>query len=99
MVPCLRLRLKHPDKAHLVADSITEITEDSILAGGNRFNIDVVIYATGFDTAKSVCGFRTEGNGGKVLSDQVSWFSETVFLFTSLRTSHKKLKKARPFRS
>jgi hypothetical protein len=59
------------DKAHLITDSITEMTEDAILAGDKRYLVDLVVFATGFEPIKSICGFRTEGRNGAVLYDQV----------------------------
>jgi hypothetical protein len=35
------------DKAHLITDSIDQMTEDSIVAGDKRYLIDVVSISTG----------------------------------------------------
>ena len=56
----------------MVTESIADVTDDAIVTSEKkRYLVDVIIYATGFEPAKSICSFRTEGKHGAVLYDQV----------------------------
>ena len=43
-----------------------------IVCGSKTREYDLIVYATGFSIEESICGFRTEGRNGKILSDYFS---------------------------
>ena len=48
--------------AHLITDQIIGIDEDGITTkAGKHYEVDVIVYATGFSNEESICGFETVG--------------------------------------
>ncbi|WP_105968119.1 flavin-containing monooxygenase [Streptomyces geranii] len=53
-------------------DSIDEIRENAIVVGGEAYEVDCIIFATGFDTGTfdaGVYGYEVRGREGRTLSD------------------------------
>ena len=48
---------------HLITDEISAIYEDGILTNGNdkKYEVDLIVYATGFSNENSLFGFETIG--------------------------------------
>jgi len=60
------------DEAHvsLVTSPITRVTEAGVETEQGEVELDVLVYATGFDIEGSICSFPTTGRSGKVLREQ-----------------------------
>ncbi len=53
------------DNVHLIDDSVAEVTATGVVtAGGQRHELDVLIYATGFHTTRFLWPMRVSGRGG-----------------------------------
>ena len=59
------------DNVHLVGGGVTEITENSVVANGQDYPVDVIIYCTGFDVTNQANQFDITGKHGK--SIQTHW--------------------------
>ncbi|WP_063063480.1 flavin-containing monooxygenase [Nocardia violaceofusca] len=58
------------DDVELVTDSITEITEKGIrLASGREVELDVIVFATGFDVVNFLSSFEVTGRSGRTLRE------------------------------
>ncbi|MGZ4576203.1 MAG: flavin-containing monooxygenase [Mycobacterium sp.] len=59
------------DHVDLVTDPIERVTETSIVtAGGEVFDVDAIVCATGFQTSKYLNGVEVIGRGGESLHDR-----------------------------
>ena len=56
------------DNAELITEGITEITERGILCGDTLHEVDVIIYATGFDNHNWLYPLEVSGREGRILS-------------------------------
>ena len=54
---------------HLVTDSIEHVTEYGVKTDKEEVDLDVIVYATGFDIEGSICGFDTIGRNNTLLRD------------------------------
>jgi 4-hydroxyacetophenone monooxygenase len=52
------------DNVTLITDGIDRITETGIVAGGTQRDVDVIVYATGFEASKFLTPLRLTGRGG-----------------------------------
>ena len=54
-------------KVHLITDEISKIYEDGVLTNGNiqKYEVDLIVYATGFSNENSIFGFETIGREEK----------------------------------
>ena len=54
-------------KVHLITDEISKIYEDGVLTNGNiqKYEVDLIVYATGFSNENSIFGFETIGRKEK----------------------------------
>jgi 4-hydroxyacetophenone monooxygenase len=52
------------DHVHLITDPIDHITTDGIVAGGTHREVDVIVYATGFEASRFLTPLRVRGRGG-----------------------------------
>ncbi|GHE93828.1 putative monooxygenase y4iD [Amycolatopsis deserti] len=58
------------DEVELVTDSIAEITEHGIrLVSGREVELDVIVFATGFDVVRFLSSVELTGRGGRTLGD------------------------------
>ncbi|MGV9674004.1 flavin-containing monooxygenase [Nocardia sp. NPDC003482] len=58
------------DDVELVTDSITEITADGIRVGSGRVvDLDVIVFATGFDVVNFLSSFELTGRSGRTLRE------------------------------
>lgn len=58
------------DNVELVTDHIERITSDSVISeGGNQYDVDVIIYATGFEASNFLTPMRVNGSSGQELHD------------------------------
>ena len=64
------LRALQQDNADLITDAITQIEEHGIVCGDTLHEVDVIIYATGFDNHRWLYPINIVGRGGKVLADE-----------------------------
>jgi 4-hydroxyacetophenone monooxygenase len=63
-------RMLRRDNVTLVADSVAEVREHSLVSGqGEEYDVDVVIWATGFDVARFVGSIEVRGIGGTTLRE------------------------------
>jgi 4-hydroxyacetophenone monooxygenase len=59
------------DNVELIASEVTQIDGNTIIAGnGERHDVDVIIYATGFNANKYLWPMTITGRNGTVLSEQ-----------------------------
>ncbi|MCY4427183.1 MAG: NAD(P)/FAD-dependent oxidoreductase [Halieaceae bacterium] len=56
------------DNAELITEGITEITERGILCGDTLHEVDIIIYATGFDNHNWLYPLKVSGREGRVLA-------------------------------
>jgi cation diffusion facilitator CzcD-associated flavoprotein CzcO len=63
------LALQSPH-VRLVTDPIQRITETGITAGGNSFDVDAIVMATGFETSSYLSGLDIVGRGGESLHER-----------------------------
>ena len=58
-------------KVHLITDEISSIYEDGVLTNGNdkKYEVDLIVYATGFSNENSLFGFETIGREEKNMKD------------------------------
>jgi 4-hydroxyacetophenone monooxygenase len=59
------------DHVELIADPIDEITTNGVVAGGQRREVDVIVYATGFRASEFLTPLRIRGRNGVDLHE--SW--------------------------
>ena len=54
-------------KVHLITDEISKIYEDGVLTNGSiqKYEVDLIVYATGFSNENSIFGFETIGREEK----------------------------------
>jgi 4-hydroxyacetophenone monooxygenase len=64
------LRALQQDNADLITDAITRIEEHGIVCGDTLHEVDVIIYATGFDNHRWLYPINIVGRGGKVLANE-----------------------------
>ena len=64
------LQAFHHPKVELVTDGIQRLTETGIQTKDREYNLDAIIYATGFCPMKSINGFKCIGQSGITLKDQ-----------------------------
>ncbi|MFP1153717.1 flavin-containing monooxygenase [Mycobacterium sherrisii] len=57
------------DNVALVTDPIERITPTSVLAGTGAVDVDVIVLATGFETARYLSGIDVVGRGGRQLHE------------------------------
>lgn len=57
---------------HLVTDTVEEVTKSGVLTSAGEVELDILVYATGFDIEGSICSFPTEGRQGTLLRCQFS---------------------------
>lgn len=58
------------ENVELVADSIEEVTEQGIrVAGGREFEVDAIVFATGFDVANFLASFELVSRSGETLRE------------------------------
>src|SRR5581483_10290334 len=48
----------------LVTDGISSITDTAVVAGGTPYEVDAIIYATGFEAARFLVPMKVIGCGG-----------------------------------
>jgi cation diffusion facilitator CzcD-associated flavoprotein CzcO len=72
------LKCLHRDNVELVFDDpIKEITEDGVITHSNRFiHADVITFANGFETQKTLFPMEIRGESGQTVSDYVSFYCE-----------------------
>jgi 4-hydroxyacetophenone monooxygenase len=58
------------EHVQLITDPIDRMTTEGIVAGGELREVDVVVYATGFDASRFLTPLRIAGRGGVDLHDQ-----------------------------
>ena len=58
-------------KVHLITDEIERIYENGILTQNvdSKYDVDLIVYATGFSNEKSLFAFNTKGRGDVLLKD------------------------------
>ena len=64
------LRALQQDNADLITDAITRIEEQGIVCGDTLHEVDVIIYATGFDNHRWLYPINIVGREGKVLANE-----------------------------
>ena len=57
------------DHVHLITDPIDEITTTGITAGGAHHDVDVIVYATGFQASRFLTPMRVLGRDGRDLHE------------------------------
>ena len=57
------------DHVHLITDPIDEIIPTGVTAGGTHHDVDVIVYATGFQASRFLTPMRVLGRGGRDLHD------------------------------
>jgi cation diffusion facilitator CzcD-associated flavoprotein CzcO len=72
--------------AHLITDSIEEITETGIMTKSSAgqsavYEVDLIVMATGFHIEDSICGFKTIGKNGTNLRE---YFDEYPAAFNGI---------------
>ena len=58
-------------RAELVTDPVEEITETGIKTKHGHFDLDVIVYATGFDIEESICGFEAFGQSDGITASSL----------------------------
>ena len=63
----LPMLVNKKSKVHLITEEISTIYEDGILTNGNnkKYEVDLIVYATGFSNENSLFGFETIGREEK----------------------------------
>jgi 4-hydroxyacetophenone monooxygenase len=64
------LRALQRDNAQLITDPIERFTDNGICSGDTLYEVDVVIYATGFDNHRWLHGMNVVGRDGRKLAEQ-----------------------------
>ncbi|AHH17454.1 monooxygenase [Nocardia nova SH22a] len=73
------------DNVELVTDSIAEITGTGIrLASGRDVELDVIVYATGFDVVNFLSSFELTGRSGRTLREQWGEDDANAYLGTTV---------------
>jgi len=55
---------------HLETAPIKAVTRTGVDTRDGHHELDILVYATGFDIQASICSFPTNGRGGRVMQDQ-----------------------------
>ena len=63
------LRALKKNNVTLINESIKEISSSSISAGDNNYEVDIIIYATGFHGTEFLSSFEVQGKQEKTLSE------------------------------
>jgi 4-hydroxyacetophenone monooxygenase len=63
------LRALQRPNVELINEAVTRIDEHGIIASGGRYDVDVIIYATGFHATKFLWPIEIIGRGGKSLGE------------------------------
>ncbi len=63
------LRALQLPNVELIAEGVTRIDENGVIASDGRHDVDVIIYATGFHATKFLWPMEMIGRGGKKLSE------------------------------
>jgi 4-hydroxyacetophenone monooxygenase len=63
------LRALQRDNAELITDSISRIEEQGIVCGDTLHEVDIIIYATGFDNHRWLYPINVVGRDGRVLAE------------------------------
>ncbi|MGY4783268.1 flavin-containing monooxygenase [Rhodococcus opacus] len=58
------------ENVELVAQRVDKVTASGVEAGGKLHELDVLVYATGFDVLHFLSTYEVRGKGGRVLSEQ-----------------------------
>lgn len=68
------LKTLQRDNVELVTDGIDEINADGVMCGGQQYEVDAIIFATGFHANKFLWPMTISGRGGVTLND--AWQDE-----------------------
>lgn len=63
------LRALKRENVELIAEAVTQIDEQGIVGTGRRYDVDVIVYATGFHANKFLWPMEIVGLGGRKLHD------------------------------